>query len=127
MFDETIVYNITLGERFSEEDILEVVKLSELDEVIDEKGLNYRVGENGKNLSVGELQRIEIARALIRNRPIILADEITSSLDNDKSSAIRNKILKSNITLIEVAHNIEDNEKLLYNKVWNLQDINKVY
>jgi len=127
IFDETIYYNITLGEKFTEEEVIKASKLAELDDVIEEKGLNYIVGENGKNLSVGELQRIEIARALIRNRPIILADEITSSLDNDKSSAIRNKILKSNITLIEVAHNIEDNEKLLYNKVWNLQDINKVY
>src|SRR5690554_2253014 len=125
MFDETIVYNITLGERFSEEDILEVVKLSELEDVIAEKGLNYRVGENGKNLSVGELQRIEIARALIRKRPLILADEITSSLDIDKAKLIRTRLLNKKITLIEVAHNIENNEKLLYNKVWDLQKINK--
>ena len=126
IFDETIFYNITLGEHFSEEKVINAAKLALLDDVIDEKGLNYYVGENGKNLSVGELQRIEIARALIRKRPIILADEITSSLDNKKANLIRKNLLEQNITLIEVAHNINDNEKLLYTKVWDLQNLEKI-
>lgn len=125
IFDETIFYNITLGEHFSEEEVINAAKLALLDDVIDEKGLNYHVGENGKNLSVGELQRIEIARALIRKRPIVLADEITSSLDSNKSNLIRKNLLDQNITLIEVSHNINDNDKSLYTKVWDLQNLKK--
>src|SRR5690554_3756071 len=104
IFDETIYYNITLGENFSEFEVFEAVRLAKLDDVASEKGLNYYVGENEINLSVGELQRIEIARALIRKRPIILADEITSSLDNKKAKSIRKELLNSSSTVIEVAH-----------------------
>jgi len=125
IFDETIIYNITLGESFTKEEVFEATKLAQLEDVINEKGLDYRVGENGNNLSIGELQRVEIARALIRKRPIILADEITSSLDNSKAKAIRKELLNNESTLIEVSHNISDHDKSLYTKVWDLQYLNK--
>lgn len=51
--------------------------------MVDEKGLTYSVGEKGKNLSGGQIQRIEIARALLSDRPIMLADEATSALDQN--------------------------------------------
>lgn len=120
IFDESILYNITLGQDYNESEVLEACTVASLDEVILEKGINYIVGENGKNLSVGEIQRLEIARALIRNRSIILADEMTSALDNAKAGKIRNNLLNSSVTLIEVAHNVKDEDIKKYNKVWQL-------
>lgn len=125
MFNDTILYNITLGMKFSLEDISEAINLAELDELIEEKGLDYLVGEKGSNLSVGQLQRIEIARALIRKRPIILADEITSSLDANKADEIRKTLLDSPYTVIEVAHNFDETNKELYTQVWDLNEIEK--
>lgn len=117
MFDDTILYNITLGESYTDDDINEAIHLAQLHDVIAELGLDYMIGESGKKLSVGQLQRIEIARALIRKRPIILADEITSALDEKIASSVRNALLESPYTLIEVAHDIDENQRKSYSHV----------
>lgn len=121
IFEDTVLYNITLGENYTNDEIMEAVALAQLSDVIAEKGLQYPVGENGKNLSTGELQRIEIARALVRKRPIILADEITSALDGKTAGKIRYGLLRSPYTLIEVAHNISESDLNLYTQIWDVQ------
>lgn len=120
IFDESILYNITLGENYNKEEVLKAIEFAELNELINERGLDYIIDNN---LSVGELQRIEIARALIRKREIILADEITSALDNNKARLIREKLLASNYTVIEVSHDLSEELKNKYTKVWNLSEI----
>ena len=83
MFDETIYDNICLHEHYPEERIEKVIADSGLTEFISElpTGLQYQVGENGSNLSGGQKQRIAVARALIRNKPILILDEGTSAID----------------------------------------------
>lgn len=123
IFDESIRYNITLGEEYRDEEVEEAVQAAQLDEVVLEKGLDYPVGEYGKNLSGGQLQRIEIARALIRKRPIILADEMTSALDDVTAYKVRRALLDLPSTLIEVAHKVSEEEKENYTKIWDVSEL----
>ena len=85
--------------------------------------MNYEVGENGKNLSGGQLQRIEIARGLLAKREIILADEISSALDNETSYKINQMLLKSNVTLIEVSHKVSEEQNEQYQQIINLSQL----
>ena len=114
MFDDNVKNNITLFKDYPEEYINEVIKISGLEELIKRlpNGLNGSVGENGSNISGGEKQRLSIARALIKNTPILVLDEATSSLDNKTSHDIENSILDmKNLTCIVVTHKL--NEDLL--------------
>ena len=114
LFDETILDNICLHEDYPKEIVDKVIKESGLDEFIAElpEGIFYRVGENGSNLSGGQKQRIAVARALIRNKPILILDEGTSAIDMQTAYDIESRVLKINdLTLITITHNLE--EKLL--------------
>lgn len=114
LFNETIFDNICLHEDYPKEMIDKVVKESGLDKFISElpNGLFYQVGENGSNLSGGQKQRIAVARALIRNKPILILDEGTSAIDMQTAYDIESRLLKMNdLTLITITHNLE--EKLL--------------
>ncbi|RKJ46666.1 ABC transporter ATP-binding protein, partial [bacterium 1XD42-8] len=114
LFDETILDNICLHEDYPKEIVDKVIKESGLDEFIAElpEGIFYRVGENGSNLSGGQKQRIAVARALIRNKPILILDEGTSAIDMQTAYDIESRLLKINdLTLITITHNLE--EKLL--------------
>ena len=114
LFDETILDNICLHEDYPKEIVDKVIKESGLDEFIAElpEGIFYRVGENGSNLSGWQKQRIAVARALIRNKPILILDEGTSAIDMQTAYDIESRLLKINdLTLITITHNLE--EKLL--------------
>lgn len=90
-------------------------------ELVKEKGLNYAVGQNGCNLSGGKIQRIEIARALLAKRPILLADEATSALDTKLSLQIHQTLLNNpKVAVIEVAHKISDQEKAMFDQIIEL-------
>lgn len=117
IFDQSIRFNITLGETFSQDVIDEAVKQACLTELVKEKGYDYQVGPQGTYLSVGQAQRIEIARALIRRRPIILADEITAALDETTASQIRDVLLTSNFTVIEAAHHLPKDYRSRYHQI----------
>lgn len=119
IFEDTIEFNITLGKKISKDKLKKIVQDAGLKKLIAEKGLDYNVGLDGKNLSGGQNQRIEIARALLANRPIILADEMTASLDKNLSRDIHKKILLDfKGTVIEVAHKVsKDKEKYFNQKI----------
>lgn len=120
MFEGTIIYNITLGKDFDKDAINEAISNANLEDFINQVGLEYMIEEDGKNLSAGQIKKIEIARALISKRPIILADEMTSSLDEKSSRIIRQRILESNFTFIESVHEVEQDLVDKYNKKWFL-------
>lgn len=87
------------------------------------KGLNYQIGQNGNNLSGGQIQRVEIARAILAKRPVLLADEATSALDNDLSLQIHKTLLEnSNFAVIEVAHKISKQERAMFDRIINLDN-----
>ena len=121
MFDDTLWFNITLGRKVSDEKLKQVIHLAGLDELVKKEGLDHKVGEAGNGLSGGQIQRIEIARALLSGRPILLADEATSALDPNLSLAIHETLLKNpDVAVIEVAHKISPKEKAMFNKIVHL-------
>ena len=125
MFDETIYDNICLHEHYPEERIEKVIADSGLTEFISElpTGLQYQVGENGSNLSGGQKQRIAVARALIRNKPILILDEGTSAIDMQTAYDIENRLLKmEDLTLITITHHLEPNLLDKYDEIFYIQN-----
>lgn len=120
MFNESIYDNICLHEDYSKESIDKVVKTSGLNDVIEKlpEGLLYKVGENGSNLSGGQKQRIAVARALIRNKPILILDEGTSAIDMQTAYDIENHLLKiEGLTIITITHNLKKELLELYDDI----------
>ncbi|MCM1989588.1 ABC transporter ATP-binding protein [Oceanirhabdus seepicola] len=114
MFDDTIKNNITLYGNYSEDEINNAIIHAGLESLINslKEGVNNFVGENGCNLSGGEKQRIAIARALIKQTPILVLDEATSSLDNETAYNIENSILSiEGLTSLVITHKL--NEEIL--------------
>ncbi len=111
IFDMTIKENLLLAKGdATDEDIADAVEKASLKEFVDTlpKGIDTRVGESGIKLSGGQKQRLAIARALLRNSPIIIFDESTSSLDNFAQEEVKKSIdgLKGKSTIVIVAHRL---------------------
>ena len=111
LFDDTVLSNIAYADsKASKEKILEACKFSAVHDFVEKLPEKYdtTIGENGVRLSGGEKQRISIARAILKNAPIILLDEATSSLDADTEYKIQEAImyLTKNKTTIIIAHRL---------------------
>lgn len=120
MFNESVYDNICLHEDYSKESIDRAVKASGLNDVIEKlpEGLLYEAGENGSNLSGGQKQRIAVARALIRNKPILILDEGTSAIDMQTAYDIENHLLKiEGLTIITITHNLKKELLELYDNI----------
>lgn len=109
LFNTSILENIRLGKKdASDEEVLAAAKLANCDEFADKlpNGYNTEIGENGCNLSGGERQRISIARAFLKNAPIILLDEATASLDVENETLIQTALsrLIKDKTVLVIAH-----------------------
>ena len=113
LFRDTIYNNIQFGNASAKrEDVIEASKMAGAYDFImrKENGFETMVGEGGSTLSGGERQRISIARAILKNAPIILLDEATASLDPENEEAIQKAIsnLIQNKTVIVVAHRLNN-------------------
>ena len=111
LFDDTIEANVAYAkDDCSKEQIIQACKYSHAHEFIDKLPNKYNtlIGENGTRLSGGEKQRLSIARAILKNTPIILLDEATSSLDADTEEKIQDAImyLTKNRTTLIIAHRL---------------------
>ncbi len=111
LFHDTVLANIRVGNREAdEEEVRRAARAAGCDEFIQTlpQGYNTVVGENGCTLSGGERQRISIARALLKDAPIILLDEATASLDVGNEASIQSAILKliENKTVVIIAHRL---------------------
>ena len=98
LFRDTVMENIRLGRRgATDEEVLEAAKAAQCDEFIRKLPQGYQtvIGENGSTLSGGERQRISIARALLKDAPVVLLDEATASLDVENESAVQTAPLPS--------------------------------
>ncbi len=152
LFHRTLKENIRYGRRdATDEGVLRAANLAHCDEFIKDLPLGYDtyVGERGIKLSGGERQRVAIARAILKNAPILILDEATSSLDSESEYLIQDALntLMNNKTVIVIAHRLSTIRKMdriivlnegsileegahetllekpgsLYAKLWNLQ------
>jgi ATP-binding cassette subfamily B protein len=109
LFDNTILENIRIGKKdATDEEVLNAARMANCTEFALRlpDGWNTRIGENGCRLSGGERQRISIARAFLKNAPIVLLDEATASLDVENETAIQSALsrLIKDKTVIVIAH-----------------------
>ena len=114
LFNDTIFNNVAYGP-FSEEEILKAISAANMDEFVDKlpDGLQTKVGDEGVLLSGGQRQRIAIARALLKDAPILIMDEATSALDTESERYIQNALekLMQNRTTLVIAHRLSTVEK----------------
>lgn len=109
LFNDTLLNNIRLGRRdATDEEVLAAAKAAQCDSFISRFSDGYQtvIGENGSTLSGGERQRISIARALLKDAPVILLDEATASLDVENETLIQSALseLVRNKTVLVIAH-----------------------
>jgi subfamily B ATP-binding cassette protein MsbA len=111
LFNETIKNNILLGkENATEEEIIEALKSANAWEFVKDLkgGLNYNIGDAGGKISGGQKQRLSIARAVLKNPPIMILDEATSALDTESERLVQDALEKmmKNRTSIIIAHRL---------------------
>ena len=121
LFDNTIMENIRIGRRnATDEEVIEAGKMAQCLPFVEklDDGWNTMIGENGCELSGGERQRISIARAFLKDSPIILLDEATASLDAENETEIQMALSKliRNKTVLVIAHRmrtVENADKIV--------------
>ena len=111
LFDDTVRSNVAYADlNASEEKVMEACKFAAAHDFIQDLPQSYEtlIGEKGIRLSGGQKQRISIARAILKDTPIILLDEATSSLDSDSEEKVQNAIinLTKNKTTLVIAHRL---------------------
>ena len=109
LFDDTVMENIRLGRHgATDEEVRAAARAANCDEFVEKlpRGYLTPIGENGARLSGGERQRISIARALLKNAPIVLLDEATASLDVENETRVQGALsrLLSGKTVLVIAH-----------------------
>ena len=109
LFNNTVMENIRVGKKdATDEEVLKAARLANCDEFVRElpEGYDTMIGENGSELSGGERQRISIARAFLKDAPIILLDEATASLDVENETKVQSALsrLIKNKTVMVIAH-----------------------
>ncbi len=109
LFDDTVMENIRLGKRgATDEEVKAAARAANCEEFVEKlpQGYDTQIGENGAKLSGGERQRISIARALLKNAPIVLLDEATASLDVENETKVQGALsrLLEGKTVLVIAH-----------------------
>ncbi|MDD2594586.1 MAG: ABC transporter ATP-binding protein [Bacteroidales bacterium] len=111
LFNDTVYNNITFGmENVSQDEVIMAAKIANADEFISqmEEGYQTNIGDRGAKLSGGQRQRIAIARAVLKNPPILILDEATSALDTESERLVQDALTKlmKNRTSLVIAHRL---------------------
>ncbi|MFC5631112.1 MULTISPECIES: ATP-binding cassette domain-containing protein [Streptococcus] len=117
LFNGSLEENLCLNQTFSRDEMTKVLKQVHLLEELPE-GLEFQIENNGSNVSGGQRVRIELARFLLRQKDILLLDEVTASLDKENARRVRELIFSLPMTIIEVAHHVD--ETMVYDAIIEL-------
>ncbi len=131
LFNDSVINNIRLGNlHASEEEVIEAAKVANAHEFIDqlEQGYYTNIGDGGNKLSGGQKQRIAIARAVLKNPPILILDEATSALDTESEKLVQDALnrLMKNRTSIIIAHRlstVQHADKIVVMKDGEIQEV----
>lgn len=109
LIEGNLMENIMLGDHFLEGEVEEVIQVCGLEKFINNKGIDFIIEEDGKNVSGGEKQRIGLSRFLLRKPELLLLDEVTSALDKETRDEVVSKVFmyakKYNMSLFIISHN----------------------
>lgn len=124
MFNDTLKNNICLYSECSEEELNEALKKSGLVQTVEKlpNGLDTIVGEGEVELSGGEMQRIAIARALIKKAEVLLIDEATAALDKVTASDIERVLINLDATVLAVTHKLDPDILKRYDEIFVMKD-----
>lgn len=123
VFKDSIKNNIDIKNNFNDSDIINTLEKLNLQEILIGNGLYNIIGQEVNSLSSGEAVRLYIAKAILSNKNIIIADEILANLDKNNSINVEKLLLSlKNITLIHIAHNYNKECYELYDEVFNLEE-----
>jgi len=116
LFNDTVKNNLLLGkENASDQEIIEALKVANAYEFVKElpKGINTNIGDSGNKLSGGQKQRLSIARAVLKNPPIMILDEATSALDTESERLVQQALenIMQNRTSVVIAHRLSTIQK----------------
>lgn len=128
LFHDTLKNNLTLyDDSFCEKDIKRAVRLAGLEELVERlsvdgtDGLKTMVSENGGNFSGGEKRRINLARAVLRESPVLLLDEFTAGLDEKTAEEVERAVLDlEDVTILFVTHQINEKFSERYDAVYEI-------
>jgi ABC-type multidrug transport system fused ATPase/permease subunit len=124
LFNGSIKDNITMFSDFSDETVIKAAEKAELHS-LGNNILNLKdiIEENGKNISGGEKQRIELARSFLRGKKVLMLDEATSNLDKITRFKVEERILDDeSLTVIIISHNYDENTLKKYDRILYLSD-----
>ena len=123
VFDASIRDNVTMFRDFPQPDIDAALSRARLTELTAQRGADYLCGENGKNLSGGEKQRISIARSLLKRSTVLLADEVTAALDAQTAHQVAGDLLDlTGVTRIIVTHALDESLLRRYDGILAMKD-----
>ena len=116
LFNDTVKNNVLLGtENASDEEVIEALKIANAYEFVENlpKGIDTNIGDSGNKLSGGQKQRLSIARAVLKNPPIMILDEATSALDTESEQLVQKALehLMENRTSLVIAHRLSTIQK----------------
>ncbi len=128
LFNDSVLENLKSGDDYSDEEIHQALTLSHCLEFTDKlpEGLDTIVGDRGVRLSGGQAQRLTMARAFLKDRPVLLFDEATSALDNESEKVVQSAMdeVSSHSTVLAVAHRLSTIQN--YDKIAVLRDGEKI-
>lgn len=117
LFNQSIRYNLKLGSEISDDVLIETLQNVGLDKYAHKEGLDLVIGDNHHRLSGGEMKRLEVARALLYGKDILVVDEALSGLDDMSARKLNDLIMRYPGAVINIEHHIPDELKGNYNKV----------
>jgi ABC transporter ATM len=114
IFQDSLLNNITMGDKYTDDEIFEVIRTAQLTSFVKEYGFDYELKEDANNISGGQKQRIGLARLLLRKPQLLILDEPTAALDEKTSinlvKDLREFASKNGMTIFVISHsNVFDN------------------